>query len=83
MKGELLLISGYMTIKEASEKWGLSSRWVNDMCHNGKIPEAQKFGTIWAIPADMEKPTQDRRIKSGEYRNWRKRYGKDREDITE
>jgi excisionase family DNA binding protein len=65
-----------MTIKEACEKWGLSNRWVNNMCHNGKIPGAQKFGTVWAIPADMAKPTQDRRVKTGEYKDWRKKYGK-------
>lgn len=70
------MIRGYMTIKEACEKWGLSNRWVNNMCHNGKIPGAQKFGTVWAIPADMAKPTQDRRVKTGEYKDWRKKYGK-------
>lgn len=70
------MIPGYMTIKEASEKWGLSIRYVNVLCHNGKIPNAQKLGTIWAIPIDIEKPIQDRRIKSGEYKDWRKKYGK-------
>ena len=70
------MIPGYMTIKEASEKWGLSIRYVNLLCHNGKLPNAQKFGTIWAIPEDTEKPTLDRRIKSGEYKDWRKKYGK-------
>ena len=76
------MIQGYMTIKEACEKWGLSNRWVNNMCHNGKIPGAQKFGTIWAIPADMEKPTQDKRVKSGKYRDWRKRFPKKKDVDT-
>ncbi len=73
------MIPGYMTIKEACEKWELSNRWVNTMCHNGKIPGAVKFGDMWAIPADMEKPTQDKRIKSGEYKDWRKKYGKSKQ----
>ncbi len=74
------MISGYMTIKEACEKWGLSNRWVNTMCHNGKIEGAQLFGGVWAIPSDTEKPTQDRRMKSGKYKNWRKKYGKNKKD---
>ena len=65
-----------MTIREAAEKWGFSIRYINTMCHNGKIPGAQMFGRDWAIPIDMEKPSQDRRIKTGKYKEWRKKYGK-------
>lgn len=56
----------YMTIKEAAEKWNLSVRRVQTICSEGDIPGAMKFGTVWAIPIDAEKPT-DRRIKSGKY----------------
>ena len=42
------------------------------MCAEGKIQGAVKFGRDWAIPADAEKP-KDARVKSGEYRNWRKK----------
>ncbi|MBQ6026394.1 MAG: DNA-binding protein [Lachnospiraceae bacterium] len=73
---------GYITTKEASERWGISIRYVNVLCHNGKIPLAQKLGTIWAIPEDTEKPTQDRRIKSGEYKNWRKRHNNKRGELA-
>ena len=69
------MIPGYMTIKEASEKWGLSIRYINTMCHNGKISGAQLFGRAWAIPSDTERPAEDRRVKSGEYKDWRKKYG--------
>lgn len=31
-----------------------------------------KFGRDWAIPVDAIKP-EDKRVKSGEYRDWRKR----------
>ena len=77
-KEDCILIPGYMTIKEASEKWGLGNRWVNSMCQDGRIPGAQKFGNAWAIPADMEKPSYDRRIKNGKYKDWRKKYGKNK-----
>lgn len=56
----------YLTIKEASEKWGLSVRRIQEMCNAGKIEGVVKFGREWAIPKDAEKPA-DARIKSGKY----------------
>ena len=72
------MISEYMTVREASEKWGVTVRYVTFLCHNGKVPGAQMFGKAWAIPAETEKPSQDRRVKTGKYRDWRKKYGKDK-----
>lgn len=59
-------MNGYMTLKEASEKWGLSERRVNTLCLEGRIEGASKFGKSWAIPVSSEKPA-DARIKSGKY----------------
>ena len=42
----------YMTLKEASEKWGVSSRQVNYYCVEGRIPGAVKMAGVWLIPAD-------------------------------
>lgn len=55
----------YMTLKEASEKWGISVRQLNYYCADGRIPNAVKMATIWLIPKEAEKPA-DRR-----YRNYR------------
>ena len=57
---------GYLSIKQTSEKWNLSARWINVLCANGRIPGAMKIGSYWAIPEDAEKP-KDARIKSGRY----------------
>ena len=54
----------YMTLKEASEKWGVTPRRVNYYCAAGRIPGAIKMATIWLIPKDAEKP-RDRRMKDG------------------
>ena len=54
----------YMTLKEASEKWGVTPRRVNYYCAAGRIPGAVKMATIWLIPKDAEKP-RDRRMKDG------------------
>ena len=40
----------YMTLREASEKWGVSSRQVNYYCVEGRIPGAVKMATLWLIP---------------------------------
>ena len=37
----------YMTLKEASEKWGVTPRWINYYCSAGRIPGAVKMGTVW------------------------------------
>ena len=54
----------YMTLKEASEKWGITPRRVNYNCAGGRIPGAVKMATIWLIPKNAEKPI-DGRTKQG------------------
>lgn len=65
-------MEGYITIQEAAEKWNLTPRRVQVMCAKGQIAGVTKFGRVWAIPADVERP-KDGRITTGEYRNWRKK----------
>ena len=52
----------YLSIKQTSEKWGISARMIQILCSEDRIPGAAKIGSFWAIPADAEKP-QDQRIK--------------------
>jgi len=54
----------YITLKEASEKWGISTRMINYYCIEGRIPGAIKMATVWLIPKESEKPI-DRRTKQG------------------
>lgn len=51
----------YMTLKEASEKWGISPRQINYLCSAGRIPGAIKMTTIWLVPQNAEKPADKRR----------------------
>ena len=53
----------YITLKETSEKWGISSRQVNYYCVDGRIPGAVKIAGDWLLPKEAEKPTA-RRYKS-------------------
>ena len=50
----------YMTLKEASEKWGVTPRRINYYCAAGRIPGAVKMSTIWLIPKDAVKPADKR-----------------------
>ena len=63
--------NNFMTVKETAEKWGVSVRWVQALCNDGKIEGTVKFGKAWAIPEDAERPV-DGRVITGEYVNWRK-----------
>lgn len=56
----------YMTIQDAANKWEISSRRIQVLCAEGRVPGAQKFGRQWAIPINTSKP-EDARIKSGRY----------------
>ncbi|EDP15102.1 hypothetical protein CLOBOL_04794 [Enterocloster bolteae ATCC BAA-613] len=69
------VIEGYTTIKNIAEQWGMTPRWIQTLCSNGKIPGAVKFGRDWAIPKDAMKPT-DGRVTTGEYKNWRNKMEK-------
>ena len=58
-----MLKNDYMTIAEASEKWGLSQRQVQHLCAIGSVKGVVKFGRAWMIPRNTKKPI-DGRIKA-------------------
>jgi len=60
------LIMEYLSISQISKKWNLSVRRIQTLCVAGRISGATKIGSYWAIPADAEKP-KDERVKSGKY----------------
>ena len=55
----------FLTVKQASEKWGISDRRIRILCSEGKIPGAYQEGRRWKIPVEAKKPT-DGRYKSKE-----------------
>ena len=50
-------IKGYISIREASYRWGVSERRVNQYCAEGRISGAARFGRSWALPENAEKPS--------------------------
>ena len=55
----------YISVTQFAQKFGKDVGNVRKLIKDGRIP-AIKIGNQWAIPAD-------KRVKSGEYRNWRKK----------
>ena len=53
----------YMTVLQASEKWGISDRRVRILCQKEKIPNVIKQGRAYLIPVDAEKPDDGRRTR--------------------
>lgn len=49
-----------MSIKEASEKWGISDSRIRLLCREGRIEGAKKIGRNWAVPFDAAKPIDAR-----------------------
>lgn len=66
------MIERYINIREAAERWNLSSRRVQILCKEGRIDGASKLGREWAIPYSAKKP-EDKRIVTGNYKDWRNR----------
>ena len=51
----------YITVKEASEKWGVSTRRVQVLCSQERIKGAYRFGRDWMIPATAVLPNARRK----------------------
>ncbi|MBQ6067431.1 MAG: helix-turn-helix domain-containing protein [Clostridia bacterium] len=49
-------MDGYMTTKQAAEKWGVSIRQVQNYCKKGIIPNVVTVGTNYLIPDYTSKP---------------------------
>ena len=64
-------MEGYMSAREASNKWGVSESRVHKLCQAGRVPGVSRFGRSWVIPADAEKPCDPRKNNRNEsQREW-------------
>ena len=60
-----------MTIKDASNLWGITVRRISSLCNDGRIDGAVQKGRKWYIPANTPKPA-DLRVKTGAYQKTEK-----------
>lgn len=50
-----------ISVQEAAKRWNLSERRVLQFCASGRVDGASRFGRLWMIPADANKPEALRR----------------------
>ncbi len=50
----------YTTVREASLKWDINVRQVQNLCEKGKVKDAIRFNHTWAIPENAIKPQDGR-----------------------
>lgn len=55
-----------MSCADAATKWGISERRVQKLCEGERIPGVSKFGSVWLIPKDAEKPVDGRKKENRE-----------------
>ena len=58
-------MNGYISVKEAAERWDISERQVQKLCVTDRIPGVTRFSNTWAIPEDTPKPTRTGKAKPG------------------
>ena len=54
-----------ISVKEASQKWGISERRIQKLCEENRIDGVVRMGRMWLIPKSAEKPI-DKRLKNNE-----------------
>ena len=52
-----------ISVKQASQNWGVSERRVQKLCNDGRIKGAIKFGRVWMIPSHAVLPKQNKNEK--------------------
>ena len=60
-----------ITLKEYAERHGKLLDLLRQKANRNGFETAQKIGRDWFI--DEDEPLEDRRIKSGQYKDWRKK----------
>lgn len=52
--------SSYISVSQASNKWGITERRIQVLCNEGRIDSAFRVGKIWMIPENAQKPDDAR-----------------------
>ncbi len=54
-------VLAFYSAAEAAALWGISKRRVQILCAQGRVEGAMKVGQVWIIPAQAEKPADQRK----------------------
>lgn len=56
------------SVRDKAAEWGLTERYVQALCRQGKIEGATKYVGAWFIPNDMPNPTKSKKYSPPDYR---------------
>lgn len=56
------MVNSYETSSQIARHWGVTERYVQLLCKNGRIDGAVKFGNTWAIPRGTNKLSSKKSI---------------------
>lgn len=62
-----MIVITYLSVKEVSEKWGITDRRIRVLCSEGRIEGATKIGRSWSIPENAVKPIDGRETQNVKY----------------
>ena len=71
----------YISVKSAAEKWGVTERYVQRLCNEGRISGVVKFGKSWMIPESAKISARAKKKKVASLRMPRKSPFLDMTDI--
>jgi|GEM_PF-636523 hypothetical protein len=63
----------YISLKELADKWDISIKYLQTLARTGMLEGAIKKDHRWFVPEDIRRPV-DHRVRTGAYKDWRKRY---------
>ena len=49
-------MNGYLTVRQAAEKWEVTPRQIQLWCKTGKLEGAEKWNKDWMIPEKAPRP---------------------------
>lgn len=59
----MIKAKSFITVQEAADKWGISTRRVRMLCAEGKVDGARLEGKSWLIPAEAARPIDGRSVR--------------------
>ena len=54
-----------MSVKEASERWNITERWIQNLCEEGRSEGVLRFSWSWMIPTEAQQPADLRKNRKG------------------
>ena len=55
-------MTGFITVKEAAQRWDITPRRIQILCNEERIVGAVKQAGVWLIPCNTQKPAKQKKL---------------------